>query len=164
MEGRFDGKKYVPDVASNSSTPISFSEMEIKGTVALDSGAGGTRRACNNENCLKDYGHKDQCSPTPAPEPREPAREVVEEKAKKAFAHNFKGLDYSHLGRKELAIDFAVNFALAYSAELRAERDTLLQADIQRAKDITRLTIERDRALEKLAELRINANDPLANG
>ncbi len=40
----------------------SFSEMEARATVALDSGDGGTRRACNNENCSRDYLHKGLCS------------------------------------------------------------------------------------------------------
>jgi len=44
------------------SVPSSFPEMEIRATVALDSGDGGTRRACNNENCSKDYHHEGPCS------------------------------------------------------------------------------------------------------
>jgi hypothetical protein len=41
--------------------PSSFSEMEVRATVALDNGDGGTRRACNNENCSKEYRHEGKC-------------------------------------------------------------------------------------------------------
>jgi hypothetical protein len=40
------------------STPL---ELELRATVALDNGIGSTRRACNNEHCLKDYGHDGPC-------------------------------------------------------------------------------------------------------
>ena len=39
-------------------------------------------------------------------------RAQMEKEAQAAFEHNFKGLDYSHVGRKELAIDFATTFAM----------------------------------------------------
>jgi hypothetical protein len=47
---------------SAASTPSTFPEMEVKATVALDCGEGGTHRACNNEECSKDYMHEGNCS------------------------------------------------------------------------------------------------------
>jgi hypothetical protein len=37
-------------------------ESEAIATVLLDTGPDGTRRACNNPYCLKDYQHQGECS------------------------------------------------------------------------------------------------------
>lgn len=54
--------KYSDGSPAEQPRPSSFPEMEVRATVALD---GGTRRACNNENCSQDYQHQGQCDPTP---------------------------------------------------------------------------------------------------
>lgn len=39
-------------------------QQDARSNVLLDTGPDGTRRACNNEYCLKDYGHEGECTMT----------------------------------------------------------------------------------------------------
>jgi len=57
LAGTFHHKFEPEPISGEASRPSTFPEMEVRATVALD----GTRRACNNENCLKDYGHAGLC-------------------------------------------------------------------------------------------------------
>jgi len=41
-------------------------EAEAIATVLLDTGPDGTRRACNNPECEKDYRHEGECTPNEA--------------------------------------------------------------------------------------------------
>lgn len=71
------------DTGQDSLRPSSFAEMEVRATVALDSGDGSTRRACNNENCSKDYGHSEPCDSPQADAARIGEIGAREEKATK---------------------------------------------------------------------------------
>lgn len=52
---------------------------EAAASVALDSGAGGTRRCCNNPDCSKDYQHTEPCD-VPFAHAAPPVHPMIERK------------------------------------------------------------------------------------
>jgi hypothetical protein len=66
----------------------SFKEMEIRATVALD---GDTRRACNNENCSKDYQHEGKC------DGGDPMTDSERKQVLKSFACGVRGTNWTRV-------------------------------------------------------------------